>query len=524
MDTHGASAQIGSAAGGWTVRLVVSTILLAMVLEALALGAAMISIALPSILREFPTDKGGWLLTAYFLPGVIAAPLLGKCADLYGKRRILLIAMTVSGIGAVICALAPTLPILFLGRVLQGFIAATLSLTYSLIRDIYPPKQGAFAASVTVTGMGMFGLVSPLLIGWLLAAFGFRGMFWFDAIWTFTLVILIWLITPESSLRRKARPDVVGGALLSVGLLGVLVYFSLGRDLGWTSAISLGLLVGGAVVLVVFAKHTQRASEPIINLELFRRRPVMFAVVFGAVGYAFSATIGQILPLLAMTPPEEGGTYGLGLTTVEYAAVETPKALASTIVGVILGFLVARGRSPRMFMVLGMTCWGLSALALVVTNDTYIAVLTGAVLAGMGGGMVNAALPNVVMQSTPASEQGSSAGAVQMCQAGLGASAPILLFAVLAPHASSAPSGGIVYGEEGFQTWLVGVVAVAALLLILAATVLRARPGELAGVVANGSDGASRAAVEDAVETNRILGETGLDRGDPPAKDSQVAR
>ena len=70
---------------------------MALVLEALGLGATMISIGLPSILKTFPTTQVGWLTTAYFLTGAVCAPLAGKAADLFGKRRVLLTIMVVSG-------------------------------------------------------------------------------------------------------------------------------------------------------------------------------------------------------------------------------------------------------------------------------------------------------------------------------------------------------------------------------------------------------------------------------------------
>ena len=93
-----AAAEGGSAAGhGWTPKLVLSTLFMALVLEALGLGATMISIGLPSILKTFPTTQVGWLTTAYFLTGAVCAPLAGKAADLFGKRRVLLTIMLVSG-------------------------------------------------------------------------------------------------------------------------------------------------------------------------------------------------------------------------------------------------------------------------------------------------------------------------------------------------------------------------------------------------------------------------------------------
>ena len=519
------SAQANGVQGGWTPRLAVSTVLLAMVLEALALGAAMISIALPSILQVFPTDQGGWLLSAYFLTGTISAPILGKCADLYGKRKILLVAMVISGLGAVVCALAPSLPFLFAGRAMQGVIMAALALTYSLIRDVYPPKPAAFAASITVTGMGLFGLVSPLLIGWLLASFGFRGMFWFDAIWTFALVILIWLITPESALRRKARPDVIGGALLTAGVLGILLYVSLGRTIGWTSR----------------SRTRSAVRRDCLAGDLLRPHPACLrthhqslAFPAPASGLRGSVGLGWLCPLFhhGGDPADVGDDESGGWDHLRPRADDRRirRGRDSQIAGGdgrrrcprVPG--VARGRSPRMFMILGMVCWPLSALSLTFSNDTVPALLLGAVLAGMGGGMVNAALPNVVMQSVPASDQGSSAGAVQLCTGAVGASAPVLLFAALAPHASPTAAGGIVYAEQGFQTWLIGCAAVAVVTVVLALTVLRSRPSDRTEIVPSGTDLATVPKSAPVADSELIGSQAGSSPAESPAGESRVPR
>lgn len=457
---------------GWTPRLILSTIFLAMVLEALALGAGMVSLGLPSILREFPTDQGGWLLTAYLLAGAVAAPLLGKFADLYGKRRILLLALLVSATGAVICAVAPTFEILIAGRALQGVILTSLSLTYSLIRDVYPPKPAAMAASITVTGMGAFAVVMPLLVGILIDAVGFRGLFWFDATWTLALCGAVWLTTPESPLRRVSTPDLLGGALLAGGIGSMLTYVSMGNTWGWTSSTGLLLAVVGALLLAGFVVRVTRVPDPIVNLKLFTQKPLLFVTLTGAVGYGLMATTSIILPFMSITPKAAGQTYGLGLTTTHYALIESPKALVTVAAGLVIGIAVARGRHPRGFMIAGLAAWIVGQSLLAFRNDTVLDIVTVAVIFGLGVGFVNASLPNLVIRATPAGDQGSTAGAVQLCQTATGALMPVLLFAVLAPHAMRLEGGGVIYAESGFRTWLLIAAGLAAVTLVVATTVL----------------------------------------------------
>lgn len=463
--------QAPPSGGGWNSQLVITTILLAMVLEALALGSSIVTIGLPSILKEFPTDQGGWLLTTYYLAGAIAAPVLGKMADLYGKRRMLLIALAISVAGGVICALSVNFEMLIAGRALQGVIMATMSLSYSLIRDVFPPKPAAFAASITVTGMGAFSLVAPSLIGWLVNNWGFRGMFTFDVVWTMALLIGIAIVTPESPLRRAAKPDLLGAVFLTVGVVPLLAWVSMSGTWGWTSGRSLGLALIGIVGLVAFYRHTRRVPEPIVNLSLFRGRQLQFVTLTGATGYALSATAGVILPMLATTTREAGETYGLGFTTMEYSLIATPYALMSVVAGVVLGTLVGRGRHPQIFMAISMTIWPIGLMLLAFRNDTLLELLVAALVLGTGVGLANASVPNLVIRATPPGDQGSTSGAVQLCQTGFGAVVPVIMFAVLARHATIIPGEGVLYSEEGFRTWLL-IAAAFTVVVLLVATVL----------------------------------------------------
>lgn len=467
----------GPVGDGWTPRLIASTLFMALVLEALGLGATMVSIGLPSILKTFPTTQIGWLTTAYFLTGAVAAPLAGKAADLFGKRRVLLTIMFVSGIGAVLCATAPAFGVMVAGRALQGPILATLSLIPSLIRDVYPRRTVMFASSMAVGGMGLFAVATPLLVGWLIDAVGFRGMFWFDAACAFVLCLAIRLTTSESSLRRRTRADVLGGALLGLGVAGVLLFVSMGRSWGWTSGSELLLLIGGLVLLALALWRARRAAEPIVNLSLFRRRPLLLVASGAAVAYGVQITNAQILPLFAMTPKAAAGTYGLGFSTFGYASIAIPQAVATVLMGLLLGIAITRGRHPQTFLILGLAVSPVATVMLAYLNTTYLALALSAVVFGISGGLVNSAVPGLVMRATPAGDQGSTAGTAQLCQTGFSSITPVIMFAIFAPYEKVFPGGGVVYGMTGFRIWLWIATSMAVVMTIVAATVLRERRG-----------------------------------------------
>lgn len=468
----------GPAGRGWTPRLILSTLFMALVLEALGLGATMISIGLPSILKTFPTTQVGWLTTAYFLTGAVAAPLAGKAADVFGKRRVLLAIMLVSGTGAVLCAVAPTFGVMVAGRALQGPILATLSLIPSLIRDVYPRRTVMFASSVAIGGMGLFAVATPLLVGWLIDAVGFRGMFWFDAGCTFALCLGIRLTTAESTLRRVTRVDILGGLLLALGVGGLLLFVSMGSGWGWTSASELVLVTGGALLLALALLRARRTADPIVNLSLFRRKPLLLVASGAAVAYGVQITVAQILPLYAMTPRAAAGTYGLGYSTFRYASIAIPQALAAVLVGVVLGLLITRGRHPQFFLMLGLAVSPFATVALAYLNTSYTELAIGAIVFGLSSGLVNSSVPSLVMRATPAGDQGATAGAAQLCQTGFSSVTPVVMFAIFAPYAKVFPGGGVVYGLTGFRIWLWIATGLAIAMFLVAATVLRERRGQ----------------------------------------------
>ncbi|MER5787399.1 MFS transporter [Streptomyces sp. NPDC001980] len=458
---------------GWTPRLVVSTIAMVMVVELVALSYTMTSTALPSVTRHFRTDQGGWLLTCYMLTGAVVSPLLGKLADLHGKRRVLLAGLTVATAGAAVSAVAPSFGVLLVGRCLEGFAISGMFLTYSLIRDVYPSRTLPLAASISVTGIGAFGVGVPFLVGWLLDTFGFRGMYTFNVIVMVVLAALIRLTTQETPLRHPARADYAGAVLLGAGVALVLVAVSQGQRWGWTSASVLGLFAVGFAALAGFVLRARRTAEPILDIALFTRRPILLAAVTGATAYGATVVPATILPILSLTPASVGGTYGLGMTAFAFAAIASPQAFAQVIGGVTVSRAVRR-LAARWCMVAGLTLIAAAGVFLVFCHDSPWKVLAGAVCDGLGTGLAYGSVPNMVIAETPPEEQASIAGSVQVCQSGFASVVPVIMFAVMA-GSSTVSAAGVHYGEPGIRGALLLMVGLALGGALLAVTVLAPR-------------------------------------------------
>jgi len=463
--------------GGWTPGLVVSLFCIAMVMEIVSLSYSTVNTALPLITAEFRTLQGGWLLTASLLFGAVISPLAGSLADLYGKRRVLFGVMAVAWLGSVICTLAPSFPVLVAGRALEGALMACLFLSYSLMRDVYPPRTVPLAVSICTSGLGLAAIVAPLLTGWLLGTWGWRSIFAFDAIWVLVMLVAILLTTPESPRRRAARLDIRGAVLLGTGIATVLIVVSFGQEWGWASPVTLGMLAVGIALLAGWWFSARRTPEPLIDIALVRTRPIVLTAVTAALAYGGTVISSILLPLMSLTPRTAGLGYGLSLTPLEFAMIASPNAAGLVLGGLLVGSLVRR-INARLLMATGLAVLAVGAALLTSLPDTVLLTSLFGLIAGFGAGMGYAAVPNLVIAATPPDQQASVASVVQVAQTGFCAILPIALFALLAANVASVAGGAPLYSAVGMRIgWslLIGIGLVGA---VAAVTVFRPRPGD----------------------------------------------
>jgi MFS family permease len=460
---------------GWTPRLVISLLSMLCLVEAIAFAYVGTTTALPSIIDHFQTTQAGWLLTAYALVNSVSAPLMGKLADLYGKRRIMLVSIGIAAVGDVVTILAPDLWTMVVGQALHGFIAACIFLGYSLMRDVYPPKIVPFTASVSITGSGILTVFAPFVIGALIDSYGFRSLYVFDLVWILVMGVVLAVTTPETPVRRAARLDWLGAVLLAAGLSTVLLAISEGSSWGWASAPVLGLLVVGILLLVVYVVTALRRADPILDLRVLAKRAALIGVITGGVAYGLNPMTQTLMSLLALTPRSVGGDYGLGLTASQYAWISAPLSVGSVLSGVCVG-LVVRRTGARITMFVGLGLMGVGALLVLVGHEALWQMIVASVVTGVGLGLALGSMPNLIMAGTPVEEQGSIASCGQLAAGFIGAVTPIVAFAILAPGAHQPVPGVLVYSNSGFDIALVVAAALAFATIVVAAVFLRPRP------------------------------------------------
>ncbi|MFC5950424.1 MFS transporter [Pseudonocardia lutea] len=449
----------------WTPRLIVALLVIVLMGELAAFSYNLVATALPGIATHFQTTQIGWTITIANLAAAVVVAVIGKLADLRGKRLLLVITLVLSGLGAVLSAIAPNYGLFIVGRALQGLLYVTPALGYSLIRDVFPKKVVAFAITITLTGSGLTFILAPFLAGWLIDSFGALSVFWFVAIYEAVCVVGVLLLLPESPLRVRARLDWPGAVLLGVG--GAALIFALGEGptWGWLSLPTLGLIVGGLAAFAAWIWWDRTFPEPLIHLPLLRSKPMWTTFLLGATVYATTGIVSSIVPSMLQTPREVGETFGFGTDAFGVAYYLAPMGAAMVLAGFICGSR-ARTWGIRNPMLVGAALLTVGAAGLALWHSEPWQVAGLLIVFGLGMGATYGGLPNLVVQAAPPEQQGIAA---TMALAGQNIGTVLLIqvaFAFLV--ANVIPVGDqVLYGAGGYQAaYLVAALCGAASLLV----------------------------------------------------------
>ncbi len=265
------------------------------------LDNTVVNVALPSIQLHFGSGVSGlqWIIDAYTL--VFAAFMLtgGTLGDLYGRKRIFLIGLTVFTAGSLIAGLAPSLNALIAGRAIQGLgAAALLPGTLSILTQAFPdPKERAQAIGIWAGVSGMALAAGPIVGGALVDSLGWQSVFFLNIPIGIVAFIVALRVVRESRNPEGRHLDLPGQALAIIGL-GTLTYALIeANHYGWTSALILGLFATAAIATGLFIWVELRSSSPMLDLSFFRNRTFAAAatvaglVSFGMFGVFFFLTL-----------------------------------------------------------------------------------------------------------------------------------------------------------------------------------------------------------------------------------------
>lgn len=390
----------------------------------------MVSPGLPDIASSFQTAHVALVMTTVFVVSSVCLPIMGKLADIHGKKRILVVTSIVFAAGCALCALAPSFWQLLVGRALQSTFVIVYVVSYGLVRDLLPPRLVPLGVGTIGVGTGVSAVIGPVLGGFLIDNYGFRSVFWFLLCYDLTVAALVFLLVPESPVRIRHRLDLFGGALFGLSM-GAFVFAAVNHQSAIISVFA------GLALLALFIAVERRHPEPLISLPLLTRPSVWLTLVAaGMTAFCATGISSVLMPQMLRTPHVPGlADYGMGMSALQYGS---SFGLVFGIVGAICGFLAgwaSRRYSPRTALLVSIAALA-SGTALIltgwVTGPAPIAVT--AALMGVGLGFLYAGANNLIIEAVPATVQGVSTSLLYTAMGVMNAVSTAVVGAITASH------------------------------------------------------------------------------------------
>jgi EmrB/QacA subfamily drug resistance transporter len=392
-----------------------------------ALDQTIVATALPRIV----SDLGGlsqysWVFTAYMLATTVSVPLYGKLGDVYGRRPLLIIAISIFLVGSALCGMANGMTELVVFRAIQGLGAGGLfPLALATVGNIVPPRdRGRYQGLIGAT-FAAASIIGPAVGGFIVDNTTWRWIFYVNLPVGGIALAVVALTMPRRRERLPHSLDLVGAGLLAAGTTGLLLGLVWGgREYPWGSAEVRGALGAAAVLLAAFGLWERHAPEPILPFDLLRRRNVAASVAcMGLVGMAMFGTI-SFVPLFVQ------GVIGTSATSS--GVVLTPFMLGAVTTSILSGQLVSRTGRYRLNLVVGplvMTA-GMLLLWQMDTSTTSREAARDMVLAGIGIGSMMQIFVLTVQNSVPRTAMGSATALGQFARS-IGATLGVTLMGVI---------------------------------------------------------------------------------------------
>jgi EmrB/QacA subfamily drug resistance transporter len=433
------------------------------------LDSTVVNVALPHIGADLDAGMGSlqWVLTGYLLAVSSLILLGGSLGDRFGRKRVFQAGVAVFAVASLVCAVAPTVPLLVAGRVLQGFGGALLTPAgLAILEASFRPEERGRAIGAWSGLSGVASAIGPFLGGWLVDAASWRWIFLINLpLAAFVLAVAARHVPESFDPQASRHVDVVGAVLVAAGLGGLSWGLIAAGEDGWTSPTVWGPLLFGALALVLFVLDELRSPDPMVPPEIFasaqfRAANLVTAAVYAALGGTFFLLVVQL-------------QTSLGYSAIQAGAATLPITLLMLAFSARSGALAAR-IGPRLQMTVGPLLVALGTLGMVRIDpgDAYLSTVLPAVLV-MGAGLATVVAPLTA----------TALSAVEDRHAGVasGVNTTVARAAQLAAVAALPVAAGIT-GEayldpaafsDGFHTAMLITSALAALGGVIAAVAIR---------------------------------------------------
>jgi EmrB/QacA subfamily drug resistance transporter len=441
-----------------------------------------INVAIPTIQRNLHLSLAGleWVVSSYIL--VFAGLLLagGRLADLFGRRRLFLIGLSVFTLASLGAGLAGSGAVLIGMRLVQGLGAAlVVPTTLAIIMATFTNAKERTTAIATWTAIGAMALAFGPLIGGFISQHLHWGWIFFINVPIGVITLVIAALSVRESrdpavVRHLDVPGLVSSALALFSLTYALIE---GHDKGWTSALILGSFALAAAAATAFAVIESRTGHPMVQIALFRSRVfaggtvTMMLWAFGIFGIYFFTSI-YLQTILGFSPTKAGLAFvPMALCMALFAGLARP---------------VSRVLRPNQTVAAGMVVMaaGLYLFSRLGGGATFASLMPGFLIFGAGAGLMNVPLTNAVLNSMPPERSGIASALLNASREVAGLLGITIIGAVLRSREGDELRSGVhpaVAYLDGYHAGLIVTVALLAAGAVVSYAALRGLPRQAAG-------------------------------------------
>lgn len=462
--------------------------LLAVLLPAMlatVVASDMVNLMLPSIGAEFRASEAelAWVVTGFLLMFSVGIPFYGRVADRASLRRLFCFALVTYAVGSLVCALAPSLLVLVLGRMVMGVGAAAIPvLSILAVTRVLPADRRGMGIGVVSAATGIGTAAGPAIGGGLGQLFGWPALFWLMLALALALLPAAWRVLPGAPPSGSGRFDLPGGVLLGAGAGLVLYGMTQAQVAGLTAPSSWGSIVVAAGAVALFAWRTVRVAQPFVPPALFGNRVYRAAVVVAFL--AMIVNLGGLVFVPLLVVDVGGVSPGTG------ALVMIPAGVAVAVLSPLIGRLADR-IGTRLLVLTGLAMMALFALFLSSFADGSSMLPAGIGMLGLSTGFILVVTPiiSAAASALPPEQTGIGLGILQGAQF-LGAGTGPALFGVLVAarqQSGTAALNPLSAGHEGaaYSDAFLAMTAVVVLALLAAQ---RMRPAAAAPTPTHATD------------------------------------
>lgn len=370
-----------------------------------SLMVSALNVALPVMQDELSINAVTltWITTSYILSSAVFLIVVGKIADIIGRKKIFILGIGIFTIMTLLCGFCNSIVPLIGCRIFQGIGSAMINATaMAIVSSVYPPQKRGFAIGIGTAAVYIGMSLGPFLGGVITGALGWRSIFYIMAPTGLMPLLLTILFVKEEWADAKGEPyDLKGSVLYGISL--VLFMYGMSRLPGFRALI---FLVPGIIGLIAFIRHELKVSFPVFEVSLFRNNRVfayssLAALIHYASTFAISFLLSLYLQVALKVSPQ--------MTGIILAAQPITQAVLSPVTGKISdrvepAILVSSG--------MGITAIGLFLLSLLTTGSTLSYVVLVLILLGTGYALFSSPNTNAIMSSVKKKHYGLASGTV----------------------------------------------------------------------------------------------------------------